>query len=191
MAESAAADARAQAREPRRHGQRASDSTASRELRAHNRGARQHAARANAVRAGARATHRHARRGLRLGARRKNGTRAQGKTPERRDCWRAQEGTRARRRDDARGRTRRGELQEEERLGLGASTREPRGEDPSGREERMGAPPWERTWGHGAVGWAPWKRTELGELSAGSSSAMVRSSAQQRARRAAGKDRAP
>jgi hypothetical protein len=38
-------------------------------------------------------------------------------TPERRGCWRAQEGTRARRRDDARRRTRRGELQEEERLG--------------------------------------------------------------------------
>ena len=112
-------------------------------------------------------------------------------TPERRGCWRAQEGTRARRRDDTRGRTRRGELQEEERLGLGASTREPRGEDPSGREERMGAPPWERTWGHGAVGWAPWKRVELGGLATGSSSAMVRSSARQRARRAAGKDRAP
>src|SRR5688572_6111268 len=59
------------------------------------------------------------------------------------------------------------------------------------REQRMDAPPWERTGGHGAACWAPWKRVELNELAAGSSSAMVGSSARQRARRMAGKDRAP
>jgi|UPI000221CE31 hypothetical protein len=46
-------------------------------------------------------------------------------------------------------------------------------------------------WGREAAGWAPWKRAELSELAAGSSSAMVRSLARQRARHVVGKDRAP
>jgi hypothetical protein len=77
MAESAAADAKAHSK---------GTSTVSGELHAHNRGAQQHTAGANAVRVGARAARRHVRRGLWLGARRKNGTRAQGKTPERCGC---------------------------------------------------------------------------------------------------------